>query len=248
MHSKGWFRLYRKIIDSKIFKNEKLLKVWIWCLCQAKYEDAWVSVSTYRRQIEVFLERGQFLFGRKIAAKELDMPESTVRNKIEKLRSMGKLTVQRNAHYSIISIVNYDIYQNDKEKEDNQKTGKDQPKTTKKKNSKKGKGGSSIDLILEHLPEEWRQSTALKKILKEYAMHRKEIHKPITPRAGKMIANKLSKHNKREVIMALRRSIENGWTGVFPESVEASKTKSKHNRAGGDYDQYGKQAKKTALI
>jgi len=155
MH-RGWLRLYRKIIDSRIFKNERLLKVWIWCLCQANYEDTWVCVSTGRSQTEVFLKRGQFLFGRTTAAKELNMPESTVRNKIKKLKNMEKLTIQGDAHYSIVSIINYDIYQNNKEKVDrqvdNQKTTKGLLKGTESK-ILKCPAQKIIDIYHETCPE-----------------------------------------------------------------------------------------------
>ena len=34
-----WIKLYRKIINSPIWGNEKALKVWIWCLIKASHED-----------------------------------------------------------------------------------------------------------------------------------------------------------------------------------------------------------------
>jgi len=119
------------------------------------------------------------------------------------------------------------------------------------KNKKNKKNKKTLFLskgILDHFPKDWKENTAFQKALEEYALHRKEIHKPITSRAGKMIANKLSKYDKTTAIQALQRSIENGWTGIFPEAIDQSKTKPKHNRAGNNYDQYGKQVKKTALI
>lgn len=109
--NRGWIRLHRKTVDSRVFKNEGLLKVWIWCLCRANYEDCWIPVSTGRGETEVELKRGQFVFGRKSAAASLDMNENTVWKRMKKLENIKNLTIQSNTHYSIISIMNYDSYQ-----------------------------------------------------------------------------------------------------------------------------------------
>lgn len=34
----GWIKLHRKLISSNVFDNEKVLKVWIWCLMKATHK------------------------------------------------------------------------------------------------------------------------------------------------------------------------------------------------------------------
>ena len=114
--NRGWVRLHRKTIDSRVFKNEGLLKVWIWCLCRANYEKCWISVSVGRNEMEVELQRGQFIFGRKSAADDLNMNESTVWKRMNKLKNMKNLTIESNTNYSIVSIMNYDSYQGNENK------------------------------------------------------------------------------------------------------------------------------------
>jgi len=185
----GYVRVYRKTIDSQVFQNEGLLKVWLWCLLRANHKEQWVSITTGRGTTEVHLLPGQFIFGRKTAAKELKMKPSTVRNRIQKLKNMRNLDIQTDTHYSIIIVLNWDTYQvpNKKEdrQEDNQRTGKGQPKDTDKndKNDKKIIHTSVphqkiIDLyhaILPELPEVIKWTPARKAMLKARWDEDKEV-------------------------------------------------------------------------
>ncbi|NDY71447.1 hypothetical protein [Desulfobacter hydrogenophilus] len=80
------------------------------------------------------MKKGQFIFGRKTAAKELKMSPSTIRNRMEKLKTVENLDIQTDTHFSIVTIVNWELYQHQNKKEDTQtdrqRTGKGQPKDT----------------------------------------------------------------------------------------------------------------------
>lgn len=82
----GWVKLHRKLLTSQIFSNEKLLRIWIWCLLKASYQDYSQLVGTQN----VELKSGQFVFGRKKAAEELKMNESMFYRNIKLLESMRK--------------------------------------------------------------------------------------------------------------------------------------------------------------
>jgi len=136
----GYIKIHRKIAASQVFQNPDLLKVWLWCLLKASYKERYVSVDTGRGQTEILLKPGQFIYGRRAAAKELRMKPSSVRNRIEKLKNMRNLDIQPDTHFSIITVLNWDGYQIDEIKkdrqQDNQRTGKGQPKDTNKKVNK----------------------------------------------------------------------------------------------------------------
>jgi hypothetical protein len=53
-----------------------------------------------------------------------------------------------------------------------------------------------------------------------WLQHRKEIKRKITPSTEKLQLKKLAKFGKMVAIQAIYRSIENGWIGLFPESVK----------------------------
>lgn len=126
--NEGYIKAYRKTMKSRVFKNEGLFKVWMWCLWKASYNEQWVILKTGKGSIEVHLLPGQFIFGRESAAKELGMKPSTVRNRIQKLKKMGNVDIKVASQYSIIIIINWDTYQVPNEKEDRrkdrQRTGK----------------------------------------------------------------------------------------------------------------------------
>ncbi len=58
MEDETWIKLYRKILKSPIWENEKALKVWIWCLVKATHTERIQLVGQQR----VLLEKGQFVF------------------------------------------------------------------------------------------------------------------------------------------------------------------------------------------
>lgn len=111
---RGWISLWRKLIDSRIFQNEGLLKVWIWCLLKASRIERWIPVKTGRGETEVFLKPGQFIYGRKSAAKELKMNPETVRKRMNKLKSLENITIESTKQYSIITVLNWGSYQGNK--------------------------------------------------------------------------------------------------------------------------------------
>jgi len=138
----GWVKLWRKTIDSRVFQNDGLLKVWIWCLLKANHKEKWVSIKTGKGSTEIKIGKGQFVFGRKSASKELKMKPSTVRDRMQKLRDMQNIDTQPDTHYTVISIKNWDTYQSQEvipdTQPDRQPTGNRQATDTNKK-VKKGK-------------------------------------------------------------------------------------------------------------
>jgi hypothetical protein len=76
------------------------------------------------------------------------------------------------------------------------------------------------NLFLNLFPNEWTENPSFQKTLQEFIQHRKEKKQTITELAAKKLANKLSKYSMQQTIDALNRSIENGWTGVFPENKD----------------------------
>lgn len=130
---RGWVKLWRRLEDSAIFQSEGLLKCFIWALMKATHKEIVIPVRTGRGFTEVVLKPGQFIFGRKSAAKALKMPESTVRNRFKKIESLEMLTQSQLAgftqnqdgkmdtHFTIYFVVNWQTYQGEDEKEDRQK-------------------------------------------------------------------------------------------------------------------------------
>jgi len=103
--------LSRSILDSRVFASEKLLKVWIWCLIRANYKQRFIPITTKNSQQIVDIKRGQFVFGRKTAAIALGLKQPTVYKLIHKLEELKKISIKSSSHHSVITVLNYDSYQ-----------------------------------------------------------------------------------------------------------------------------------------
>ncbi len=105
----GWVKLHRKILNSSVFQNEKLLKTFIWCLMKASHKE---YEFLHGRQ-KVTLKPGQFITGRKRAGEELDMPPSTAWFYLNLLKADSTLDIKSTNKYSLITLTNWAIYQSD---------------------------------------------------------------------------------------------------------------------------------------
>lgn len=113
MHGyEGWIKLYRSLLESTIFENPRLLKFWIWILCKASHKNLNQRVGI--KEIKVL--RGQFIFGRIEAAKELNFPETTIYRYLKLLESERMIAVKTNNKFSLITVINWSLYQDGEEK------------------------------------------------------------------------------------------------------------------------------------
>jgi hypothetical protein len=166
--NQGWVKLWRKLEDSPIFQNEGLLKVFIWCLLKATHKEIWMSIRTGRGFTEVKILPGSFVFGRHQAAKKLKMQPSTVWKRILKLEKLEILNIQRNTHFSIIVVVNWDTYQAGTEKRNNQENNQGTTKEHKQeyKECKDNINMSIFDLFYKAYPKKQAKQNALRAWIK----------------------------------------------------------------------------------
>lgn len=141
MEDETWIKLYRKIIKSPIWENEKALKVWIWCLVKATHEEREQLVG----KTIVKLEKGQFVTGRKKASEELNMKERTIYDYFKLLEKLQMISIKSNNKFSVITVEKWEDYQDKKsnnQQQDNNKT------TTKQQQSNTNKNVKNIYLYL----------------------------------------------------------------------------------------------------
>lgn len=101
----GWICLWRQLLKSDIWKCDgELLKVFIWCLLKATHQPLETN--------KMIVERGQFIAGEKVAAKELGIPASTYRGKLKKLKELGVIETKVANRFTLITVCNYSTYQN----------------------------------------------------------------------------------------------------------------------------------------
>lgn len=146
----GWLKLYRSILDSAVFQDAEVLKVWIWLLCSVAFEQH--DTICYGKVIH--LKPGQIATGRKKIAQCTDLNETKVYRALTALKSLGNIEIKATNKYSIITVVNWDKYQDENgkrtssEQQTNSKTTteeqQDNNKRTQHKNGKNVKKEKNI--------------------------------------------------------------------------------------------------------
>ena len=130
----GYIKLHRQCLDNGMLKNHKLWVFWSWCLMKASYQDHKQMVGFQ----EVHLKAGQFIFGRKAAAQDLNMSEQSIRTCKNRLQTVGNLTSKSTNKFTVITVVNWHTYQQQNNSNNQQVTSK-QPASNHKQEGKEVK-------------------------------------------------------------------------------------------------------------
>ncbi|EOH58841.1 hypothetical protein [Enterococcus mundtii] len=144
----GYIKLYRKVTSSFVWTNSDMFKLWILCLMKASHED---RKFLFNGQ-EVRLTSGQFVTGAHAIAKEYNegVPSDkaiawrTLWRWLKKFENEELLTIQSNARYSVITIINWSDYQSSDKPVTSDGQSNDKPVTTNKndKNDKNDKNNN----------------------------------------------------------------------------------------------------------
>jgi hypothetical protein len=136
--NRGYIKLWRKSIESGWLKNPQLWAFWCWCLLKASSSPHDFVVGFQK----VHLEAGDFIFGRRTAAEELKTTEQKIRTCLDALQKLKNVTIKTTNKFSIISIVNWDVYQpnkNENNQQTNQQVTNKQPTSNHKQECKEVK-------------------------------------------------------------------------------------------------------------
>lgn len=113
---RGYIKTWRKAIDSGWLRNHRLWVFWSWCLLKASYKEYDLVVGCQK----VHLMPGDFVFGRRVAASELNMSEREIRTAVDSLKTSQNIAIKTTNKYSIISVLNWDTYQQTENTNDQQ--------------------------------------------------------------------------------------------------------------------------------
>ncbi len=223
-------------MESRVWANSDLWKVWCWCMMKANHKEEWVANMTGRGGTEVRVRVGQFIFGRQKAAKALRMKPHSVYNRMKKLENMQNLDMKSNNHYTLVTINNWETYadvqdateQVSEQPTNSQRTANEQPTNTYKnekhyKNDKKKEKAAAAAVIPDTL-----DTAEFKSAWEEFQQHRIEIKKPATPTAMKRALLKMEPWGVERAVAALHHSTANGWTGIFEPSDQQTHGGTKH--------------------
>lgn len=105
--SDGWIKLHRKLLESPVFRDSKLLHTWIMCLLEAAHAE---HVTLLGRR-EVSLQPGEFVTGRQRAGQTTGLTEQEVRSALKTLESMRMIERRSTNKGSVVMVKNWGKYQ-----------------------------------------------------------------------------------------------------------------------------------------
>ena len=215
MLESGYVRLYRSFLAWEWYTDSNTKDLFLHLILTANWEPKkWRGIT---------IERGQRVYSRASLSREMNVSEQSIRTALNHLISTGEVTNQSTPQYSIITIKNYDLYQqptsevtSDRPATDQRPTS-DRPQLKKDKESKKDKKDKYIgpfDLLS-------GEDEALRKAFSDFESMRNAKRKPLTDRAEQMIVKKLQEMGDRDVwIASLNQSTLNAWQDVFPPKTQ----------------------------
>jgi len=204
----SYIKLDRKIAEWEWFTDSNTLKLWIYLLVNAQYQD-----SSYKG-IEV--KRGQLITGRKKLARELGMSECQIRSCLNHLKTTNEITIKTTNKYSVITIVKYGVYQGDDDGSNQQNNQQNvQRATNKQPTNNHNKRNKEIKNIRNK--EIYIYSGQFLSALDEFKKMRKTIKKPLTVEAEKRLINRLKSlsTSEEEQIQMLNNATDHCWLSVY---------------------------------
>ncbi|MBN2178229.1 MAG: conserved phage C-terminal domain-containing protein [Deltaproteobacteria bacterium] len=155
--NRGWIKLYRRSLDSGILRNHNVWVLFTYCLLKASHKQRKAIIGNQ----EIILEPGQFIFGRRVAARETGLSEREVRTGLDILKNWKILTIKTTNRFSVITIVNWGTYQGGESEDDPQN---DQQPANKVPQTRMYKKEKSI-YILHHGNEKVLLEDGIKEVL-----------------------------------------------------------------------------------
>lgn len=102
----GWIKLHRKFTEWEWFNISEMVHLFIFLLLNANHEDNFWQGN--------LVKRGQYLTGINSLSNKTKISIQTLRTCLKRLEKTREINIQSTNKFSIITICNYDSYQNDK--------------------------------------------------------------------------------------------------------------------------------------
>ena len=99
----GWIKLHRRITEWEGCGDANTFRVFMHLLLTANYEN--------KRWRNIDVKRGQIITGRIELAQTLSLGERQIRTALDKLKMSGVITIKTTNQYSLITIENYNCFQ-----------------------------------------------------------------------------------------------------------------------------------------
>jgi len=204
---RGYVKVWRKIQDNDILKNHRYCVFFLWSLTKASHKRINIIVGCQ----PVTLEPGQFVFGRRMAADELGMSEQEIRTCIELAKKADFLTIKSTNKFSIITIINWHIYQGSDidDQPAEQPTSNQQATTNKNDKNVKKKPPAEISSEISTLRERYPDQKTIDQVFQAISSTRKSNRIADTVKLS--ILKSWNRYPAESVMAGIRTYLEKGY-------------------------------------
>ena len=126
MVNQGWISIHRKIKDSAIYKDSQAVHLWLHLILSANHKTNNILIGN--QTIEV--PRGSLLTGRKSLASATGIHESKVQRLLKLFEKERQIEQQTFSKFRLISITNYNSYQDNEQQVNSKRTATEQQLNT----------------------------------------------------------------------------------------------------------------------
>ena len=257
----GYIKLHRKILEWEWYDDANTFRLFIHCLIEANHKDKeWRGIN---------ICRGQFHTSIGSLATKLKLSDKAIRIALDKLVKTKEVIIKRASNGTMITICNYDSYEETEGQTEGQTKGKPKGKRGATTNNVKN------DLTMEEYKQEERQDkTKPKKTLFDFSFvddkfkeafdlwlaYKAEIKSPYKTQTGLEGAYKelikYSEGNSDFAMLVVEQSIAKEWKGLFElknkpatnnteqETMPAIITRTSGGGVSIDFSNYGRPIRK----
>lgn len=189
----GYIKLYRQFLDWEWYKDPNTSRLFIHCLLKANHED--------KKWRGIVIKKGQFATSINHLADETGLSSSMVRTSLKKLKSTENLTSFSQGSYSIITIKNWDLFQDFSKPLTNLSQAFDNKQTLRELKEKEEV------LVVEEIQKTQKSShSEIQDALKDWYGEYKNVHLDVV-QLGKLKSQILNDELLNELIEALSGNI-----------------------------------------
>lgn len=141
----GWVKIHRKMLENPIIcKDSDYLSVWIYLLLNATHKE----IPALFKGKKIILKPGQLITGRKSISNKLKISESKIYRIINDYKSEHQIEQQTSNKNSLITIINWDKYQENEQQNEQQMNNKRTTNEQQVNTNKNVKNDNNIYLTL----------------------------------------------------------------------------------------------------
>ena len=218
-----WLKLHRKLVESQVFSDPITLRLWIFLLIRANFRPSFFRGE----RVEV----GQVAFSHRALSASLDLAIATLGRHLKRLEKWGQISLKAGRDFSIITICNWETYQNaDAEDGTPASTPTSTPAVRKRyagehvpkkerslrREETKKSGGDEPDELKPKIPDELA-TPELVAAVENWMRYKSERRESYTPTGLKMfyarLANEVTRIGQKPIIEKLERAMSQNWRG-----------------------------------